>query len=101
MEEDGGARVNPFEVLPEELSVRILRELSADALVNASAVCAQVPFPSFSVPSMSNEDAVLILIRALNLRSGLCCAKMKACGKEQQLLLLSWLRLLHERRAPR
>jgi hypothetical protein len=31
----------------------------------------------------------------------LCCAKMKACGKEQQLLLLSWLRLLHERRAPR
>ncbi|ELR17486.1 uncharacterized protein ACA1_062280 [Acanthamoeba castellanii str. Neff] len=37
MEEEGGARGNPFEVLPEELSVRILRELSADALVNASA----------------------------------------------------------------
>jgi hypothetical protein len=34
-----GSRSNPFADLPEELSVRILRELTAEALVNASAVC--------------------------------------------------------------
>jgi hypothetical protein len=59
MEEEGGARVNPFDVLPEELSVRILRELSADALVHASAVCAQVHTPPSSLPS--TPCALLVL----------------------------------------
>lgn len=49
MEVDGSeGGTNPFEVLPEELSVRVLRELGAEALVHASAVCSQVPLGGLS-----------------------------------------------------